>query len=104
MRLLPLLALVIVTVACALPSSPTGSARPAATPTAAEIARVTPAQAKAIADSRRGVILDVRSASEFDQRRIAGAIHAPLEAIQADPRLPIVASIPAEQELILYCT
>jgi 3-mercaptopyruvate sulfurtransferase SseA len=98
--LLPLLLLVA---ACATPSVPT-AARSEATPAPAAIARVTPAQAKAIADGRRGVIVDVRSREEYEQRRIAGAVHAPVEAVQADPRLPVLAGIPADQELILYCT
>lgn len=104
MRVVAVFAFWLLLVGCAAPSAPGAGTPPSATPTTAQVARVSPAQAKAIADGGRGVIIDVRTAAEFEQRRIAGAIHAPLDAIQANPRLPVLAAIPADQELILYCT
>lgn len=104
MRSLLLVLTVLWLAACAAPSGLTAGAPTSPTPTVAQVIRISPAQAKAVADGRRGVIIDVRTTAEFEQRRIAGAIHAPLEAIQANPRLPVLAAIPADQELILYCT
>ncbi|MFN8534847.1 MAG: rhodanese-like domain-containing protein [Dehalococcoidia bacterium] len=98
-----LVLLLVLLTACAAPAS-SPAAPGGATPTVDRVARVTPAQAKAIADGRRGVIVDVRSAADFAQRRVAGALNVPLEGLMSDPRPAALTAIPADQEIILYCT
>jgi rhodanese-related sulfurtransferase len=100
MRALVLLLVTLLLAGCSAPPGAPGSA----TPTVSAIARISPAQAAAVVEGKRGVIVDVRSPEEFNQRRVAGAISAPLDALRADPHLPALAAIPADQEILLYCT
>ncbi len=86
-----------------------GDDEPAGAPTSTRAleffaARVAAAEAKALVDSGQGVLVDTRSSEQFANRRAAGAILAPLEAIRANPDIPAIAAIPEDQQMILYCT
>lgn len=88
--IIPLLTLVggVVLVAAALVIGLGGLAVPAATPTVmltnnSQVQRVSVQDAKAAYDSGSAVFLDVRSATDYTELHITGAVNIPLGEIEA---------------------
>ncbi len=69
-----------------------------------DAARITATQAKEMVDAGRAVMVDTRSIEHFMQVHATGAVSAPIEEIKVDPSVASIKGIPADQELILYCT
>lgn len=69
--------------------------------TEAEVPRVTLEEAKAALESSEAIVVDVRSAEAYDVSHIAGAIHIPLEEIEANPT---GLELDKEQWILTYCT
>ncbi|MBI3978045.1 MAG: rhodanese-like domain-containing protein [Chloroflexi bacterium] len=95
----------------ALPATPTlalpaPTAGPTALPTVSDerVRRPTPREAIALVDAGKAVLVDVRAADVYAERHAAGAISIPLAEIANNPRLPALVAIPAERQLIFYCT
>ena len=70
----------------------------------AAIRRVTPHQAVLLVESGRGTLVDTRYRGSFEGGHIDGAITVSLEAIETELRLPKLEAIPANHQIILYCT
>jgi len=51
----------------------------------------------------RAVLIDVRGAGSFGQRRAAGAISVPLDEIERSPK-DAIARLTTEKRPVLYCT
>lgn len=73
----------------------------AASPRKPSYRQITMAQAAAIMESESGyILLDVRTAAEFAEKRIPGAINIPNESIGTDP-LPQLPK--KDQPILVYC-
>jgi phage shock protein E len=66
-----------------------------------EVPRVTLEEAKAALESGKAMVVDVRSAGAYDVSHIAGAIHIPLDEIEANPT---GLELDKEQWILTYCT
>lgn len=64
-----------------------------------EVARISPAGAKAGVESENGLIVDVRGESDYAAAHIAGALHLPATDIETRYR-----ELPQERPIYLYCT
>jgi 3-mercaptopyruvate sulfurtransferase SseA len=65
-----------------------------------EVPRISPAQLKERLDAgEETLVVDARSAGEYDQRHIPGSISVPLNEVEA--RLD---EFPRDQEIVFYCT
>ena len=80
-----------------------GSASPTATGPEREAPRIDVDAALAEVRAGRAVLVDVRSAESFNQRRPAGAVLLTLDDIERAPK-DAVARLPAEKRPIFYCT
>jgi rhodanese-related sulfurtransferase len=60
-------------------------------------------QVKEMHDARQAVIIDARSAADFAQGHIAGAITFPLEQARKNPSLPLKTRVPIDATIIAYC-
>jgi rhodanese-related sulfurtransferase len=70
----------------------------------AAVPRISPADARALVAEGRGVLVDIRDASGYDNAHIAGATSLPLAAIEASGgELPPALSPPRDRTVILYC-
>ena len=89
-KLLPIFITALLLVGCAVPAEQEISYR-----------QITMDEAVAMMEEEEGyIILDVRTAAEFDEKHIPGAINIPNEAIGTDaiPELP-----DKEQLILVYC-
>ena len=89
-KLLPIFITALLLVGCAVPAEQEISYR-----------QITMDEAVAMMEEEEGyIILDVRTAAEFDEKHIPGAINIPNEAIGADaiPELP-----DKDQLILVYC-
>lgn len=64
-----------------------------------EVARITPAEAKARVDSGQAILVDVRSQGEYDTQHAQGARLLSLADLEARYR-----ELPQNAEIITYCT
>ncbi len=65
-----------------------------------EVPRIAPAELKGRLDSGEEVlVVDARSAREFQQQHIPGAISVPYNEVEAR-----LGELPRDQEIVLYCT
>jgi len=70
----------------------------------AAVPRISPADARAMVDSGRAVLIDIRDASGYQNAHIKGAQSLPAAVIDATGvDLPADLRPSAEQTLILYC-
>jgi rhodanese-related sulfurtransferase len=60
-------------------------------------------QIKEMYDAKQAVIIDARSAANFADGHIAGALTLPLEKARKNPAHPIEAKLPADAVIIAYC-
>ena len=74
------------------------SAEPEALTSPDQIDRVGPAEARALADRGDAVIYDVRSQASYDEKHVEGALALPEEDLES-----LVATVPKDKHLILYC-
>ena len=89
-KLLPIFITALLLVGCAVPAEQEISYR-----------QITMDEAVAVIEEEEGyIILDVRTAAEFDEKHIPGAINIPNEAIGTDaiPELP-----DKDQLILVYC-
>ena len=89
-KLLPIFITALLLVGCAVPAEQEISYR-----------QITMDEAVAVMEEEEGyIILDVRTAAEFDEKHIPGAINIPNEAIGTDaiPELP-----DKDQLILVYC-
>ena len=89
-KLLPIFITALLLVGCAAPTEREVSYR-----------QITMDEAIAMMEEEEGyIILDVRTAAEFDEKHIPGAINVPNEAIGTDaiPELP-----DKDQQILVYC-
>jgi rhodanese-related sulfurtransferase len=68
------------------------------------IKRIGAAEARALQDQNRAVLVDTRERRFFEEARAREAISVPLADIERDPRRSDLASIPEDRAIILYCT
>lgn len=89
-KLLPIFITALLLVGCAVPAEREVSYR-----------QITMDEAVAMMEEEEGyIILDVRTAAEFDEKHIPGAINVPNEAIGAE----VIPELPDKDQLILvYC-
>ena len=89
-KLLPIFITALLLVGCAVPAEQETSYR-----------QITMDEAVAMMKEEEGyIILDVRTAAEFDEKHIPGAINIPNEAIGAE----VIPDLPDKDQLILvYC-
>jgi len=89
-KLLPIFITALLLVGCAVPAEQEISYR-----------QITMDEAVAMMEEEEGyIILDVRTAAEFDEKHIPGAINIPNEAIGAE----VIPELPDKDQLILvYC-
>lgn len=59
---------------------------------------ITPEQARAAVDAGDALIVDVRSADEWDAGRIAGAVHIDLAGLSAR-----AGELPADRQIVFQC-
>ena len=74
-----------------------------ATGQAPDIARVSVAEARALIDAQRGVLVDTRDRRLYDNAHAAGAISLPLSEITALQGRIRGDSVPPDRLLMLYC-
>ena len=67
-------------------------------------ARITVSEANAMIESSTGVFVDTRSAEQFAEHHVFGAILAPIQEISENANIPALEAIPPDQKMILYCT
>jgi hypothetical protein len=67
----------------------------------AEVPRVTIEEAKAAIDNGEAIVVDVRRARDYQAGHIPGAIHIPLDEIEANPT---GLDLGEDQWIITYCT
>ena len=68
------------------------------------IRRISPDEAWALAKSGQAVLVDTRDPRMYEEMHAQGAIGVPLVEIESSPRVPALASIPADKSIIFYCT
>jgi Rhodanese-like domain len=68
------------------------------------IRRITPAEARALVEEDRAVLVDTRERRFFEEAHARGAISVPLADIERNPRGSDLGSIPEDRAIILYCT
>ncbi len=76
-------------------------AAPVAAPvpgSAAEVHRISVAEAKALHEQGRAVIVDVRDKGSYDSGHVAGALHIPTDAL-----LVRMNELPRDKTIITYC-
>ena len=64
-----------------------------------EAARITAAELKPLVDKGEAVLLDVRSARAWQNGHAAGALHVPLDEIEAQ-----LSQLPKDKLVAAYCT
>ena len=84
--------------AAAAPATTEATPAPVAT-TDAEVPRVTVADAKAAVDAGAAVIVDVRDGGSFEAAHIKGALHIPVNMIEAR-----LAELPRDKRILTYCS
>ena len=88
-KLLPIFITALLLVGCAVPAEQEISYR-----------QITMDEAVAVMEEEGYIILDVRTAAEFDEKHIPGAINIPNETIGAE----VIPELPDKDQLILvYC-
>jgi rhodanese-related sulfurtransferase len=60
-------------------------------------------QLKELYDARNAVLVDARSAANFSEGHISGAISLPLEEARKNPASPFKKKLPADATIIAYC-
>lgn len=65
--------------------------------------RISVAEARALVESARGVLVDTRSPHLYDNAHAAGAISLPVSEIEAAQGRVRVDAVPPDRVLILYC-
>jgi rhodanese-related sulfurtransferase len=60
-------------------------------------------QVKELYDTKQAVIVDARSAANFADGHITGALTLPLEEARKHPAQPFSAKLPADATIIAYC-
>jgi rhodanese-related sulfurtransferase len=60
-------------------------------------------QIKEMYDAKQAVIIDARSAANFAEGHIAGALPLPLEEARKNPAQPLKSKLPADTIIIAYC-
>ena len=68
-----------------------------------EVRRISVSEARALLDTGRGVLVDVRERSLYDNTHAAGAVSLPLAVIQATQGQVPAGAAPPGRVLILYC-
>ena len=68
-----------------------------------EVRRISVSEARALLDTGRGVLVDVRERSLYDNTHAAGAVSLPLAVIQATHGQVPGGAVPPDRVLILYC-
>jgi rhodanese-related sulfurtransferase len=68
------------------------------------IRRIAPAEARALLEQDRAVLVDTRERRFFEEAHARAAISVPLADIERDPRGSDLGSIPEDRAIILYCT
>lgn len=61
--------------------------------------RITPAEAKALADAGKAVFLDVRSIEQYKETHVAKAMHIPVTLVQGE-----IPYLPKDKMIVTYCT
>jgi rhodanese-related sulfurtransferase len=61
--------------------------------------RITPAEAKALADAGKAVFLDVRSIEQYKETHVANAMHIPVTLVQGE-----IPYLPKDKMIVTYCT
>ena len=69
------------------------------TPTTIEANRITVAEAKKELDAGTAVFVDVRAEAAYKMEHIKGALHIPLESLDAN-----LGKLPKGKKLIIYCS
>ena len=68
------------------------------------IRRIGVAEAQALVEQGRAVLVDTRERRFFEEAHARNAISFPLADIERDPRRSDLRSIPQDRAIILYCT
>jgi rhodanese-related sulfurtransferase len=70
----------------------------------AGVARVSPADARALATDGRAVLVDIRDSSAYENAHIAGAVSLPLAVLDAaGGEVPPALAPPRDRLVVLYC-
>ncbi|HET8644647.1 MAG TPA: rhodanese-like domain-containing protein [Vicinamibacteria bacterium] len=65
----------------------------------ADIDRIEAQEAKRLVEKGEAVVIDVRGRTAWDTGHVAGALHIPLEELQAR-----LAQLPKDKLIVAYCT
>src|SRR5437667_6011701 len=68
-----------------------------------DVRRIPVTEARALLEAGRGVLVDVRDRSLYDNTHAAGAVSLPLAVIQATQGQVPAGAVPPDRVLILYC-
>jgi rhodanese-related sulfurtransferase len=60
-------------------------------------------QVKEMFDAKQAVLIDARSAANFSEGHLAGAVTLPLEEARKNPAHPLKVKLAADATLIVYC-
>jgi rhodanese-related sulfurtransferase len=66
---------------------------------AAEVDRIEAQEAKRLVDKGEAVIVDVRSQASWDMGHVQGALHVPLDELEAR-----LSQLPKNKLIVAYCT
>ena len=78
---------------------PPTAATPVVVRSAADVQRITLADAKSLLDNGTAVLVDARSAKAYNYKHAAGAISLPEDEVAAR-----ASELPTDKSLIFYCT
>ncbi len=68
-----------------------------------DVRRISVAEARALLETGRGVLVDVRDHRLHDDTHAAGAVSLPLAVIQATQGRVPAGAVPPDRVIILYC-
>ena len=85
-------------------SNPQSTVTPTSVAKEAVAERISVWKANELVVSESGVLVDTRSAAQYEDHHAIGAILAPIQEISDRSGIPALENIPKDQNLILYCT
>lgn len=85
-------------------SDPQSTVTPTSVAEEAVAERITVWEAKELVESESGVLVDTRSAAQYEDHHAIGAVLAPIQEISDISGIPALENIPKDQNLVLYCT
>ena len=98
--LLPVLAIVlllgVIIISCQLMANPQAPVLPASPQ---QVQRIYPAEARALVDEGKALLVDVRGRPDYAAKHAEGALSFPEDEID-----PLVGTLPEDRELVFYCT